>query len=799
MTGLGLEIRYALRSLIRAPGVFAVALVTIALGVGANTAMFSVLHSVVLSPLPYPEPDRLVSLWPEKRWSQGMLTDVRERVDSYEAIAASTTEWLTLLGDGPAENVEAGLVSASFFDVLGIRPVLGAGFVSGDATAERGPVVVLGHEFWENRYGGDPGVLGQPIRLAGSGIQERTIVGVLPPGFPMPGGQVWVPLVEVAGQPGSYGPYGMSVMGRLRPGVSPAQASAELRGLVDELTPVHPTQFREIRYSPVDVVPALELTVRGIRSQLMVLMGAVGFILLIACTNVANLLLARAQTRQREIAILAALGGSRRRIMRHILTESSLLGILGGVTGVAAAYYSLPLITGFVGGQLPRAQEIGMNVTVLAFALGISLAAGFIFGAAPALRAARTAPGDLLRGGGRGQSQGRAARRLNNILVGAEIALCLILLAGAGLMIKSMWQLTNVDTGLAKENVLTVRYTVPMGRYETPEALEMLRRRMEDEVMALPGVTAVTFINYLPLTGSWSGLPYSIEGVVGEDVSYVVSGRVVTPAFFDFFGIPLLEGRLLGPEDVVADGDDALVVNEAFARRHWPGGGALGVRVMGSDGEEVIGTIVGVVRDARLGLIHEPAQPEIFGTTAQYGFPEAGFLLVRGARGVPAGDPVVRALAAVDSEIATRNVRSMDDVTNAATATTRFYTRLLLGFAGLALLLGLIGVYGVMSYAVSQRTRELGVRLALGATSREVTVGVVRRAMGPVGAGIGIGLVGALLLTRLMAGLVFEVDVADPWVLGSVGLLLAAAGCLAALVPAARAGRVSPVEAMQAE
>jgi putative ABC transport system permease protein len=800
MHGLTLEIRYAFRSLMRAPGLFAVALITIALGVGANTAMFSVLHSVVLRPLPYPEADRLVSLWPEKRWSQGMLSDVRERVTSYEAIAVSTEQWLTLLGDGPAENVLGLATSASTFQVLGMGPTLGGGFVPGDAEGERGAVAVLSHEFWQGRYGADPSVLGRTIRLAGLGAEERTVVGVLPPGFPGLGSVgVVVPLAETPGLPGWYGPYGMQAMGRLRPGVTVAQASAELRGLVAELTPVHPTQFREIRYSPVDVVAAHEVTVRGIRTQLLVLMGAVGFILLIACTNVANLLLARAQARQREIAIQAALGGSAGRIMRHILTESALLGVLGGVVGVAAAYWALPLITGFVGGQVPRSEEIGMNTTVLLFALAVSLLAGLLFGAAPAVRAARTAPGQLLRGGGRGQTHGRRAGRLNDTLVGAEVALCLVLLAGAGLMIKSMWNLANVDTGLATENVLTMQYTVPPGRYGSDEELEMLRRRVEEEVAGVPGVAGVTFINYLPLSGSWAGMPYTLEGGAGDDVSYVVSARVVTPEFFDFFGIPLREGRLLGPEDAVAGGEDALVVNEAFARLHWSEGGAVGSRVMNSAGTEPLGTIVGVVGDARLGQLHEPAQPEIFGATSQYGFPGAGFLLVRGTRDVPSRDQVTRAVAAVDSEIALRNVRSMDDVLSAAAAGTRFYTRLLLGFAAIALALGVVGVYGVMSYAVSRRTRELGVRLALGASPRDVAVGVVRRAMGPVGVGMALGLVGALLLTRLLAGLVFEVEPNDPWVLGAVVLFLGAAGVIAAVIPAARAGRVSPVQAMQAE
>jgi putative ABC transport system permease protein len=791
MTGLALEIRYAFRSLLRAPGLFAMALITIALGVGVNAAMFSVLHSVVLRPLPFPEPDRLVSLWPEKRWSLQMVADVRERVDSYQEIAAVTGDWFSLLGEGPAESILGGAVSASYFDVVGIQPMLGGGFVPEDAVAERGSVVVLSHDFWQNRYGGDPGVLGRTVRVAGFGLEERTIVGVLPSDFPRSEQQVWVPLVEVEGQPGFVGWYGMEVWGRLRPGVPVERASAELRGLVDELAPVHPTQFRDIRYSPVDVVPALEVTVREVRRQLMVLMGAVGFILLIACTNVTNLLLARAQGRQREIAIQAALGGSGRRIMRHILTESALLGVLGGAVGVAAAYLALPVITAFVGGQIPRAAEIEMNGTVILFALGISLLASLLFGAAPAVRAARSTPAQLLRGGGRGQSQGRAAGRLNDLLVGAEVALCLVLLAGAGLMLKSMWQLTRVDTGLDTENVLTLQYTVPPGRYDSSEAMDMLRRRIEEQVASVPGVEGVAFVSALPLTGSWSGIPYSIDGI-DLDGSHVVPARQVMPGFFDFFGLRLVEGRPLGNEDVLAEGVSAIVVNETFARRHWPEGGALGGGIMNAAGDDQIGTIVGVVADARMGVLQEGSQAAVFSV----GFPGAGYLLVRGARGVPAGEPVVRALAEVDSELATRNIRSMDAVVTAAGANTRFYTWLLLGFAALALLLGLVGVYGVISYAVSRRTRELGVRLALGAPPRAVMLAVVRRAMGPVGVGILVGMAGALFLTRVIAGLVYEVDVADPWVLATVGVLLAAAGTAASAVPAARAGRVSPLQAM---
>jgi putative ABC transport system permease protein len=802
LTGLGLDIRYALRSLSKTPGLFAIALLTIAVGVGVNTAMFSVLHSVLLRPLPYPEPERIVSLWPEKRWSLNMLNDVRERVTSYEATAAMGGERFTLLGDGPAETVPVGIVSATFFDVLQVRPQLGSGFEPGDAQGARGPVVLLSHEFWQQHYGGEASAVGATLRLAGLGQEQRTIVGVLPPGLAHGTTyQVWVPLVETPGEAGYWGPYGLAVMGRLRPDVSVARASQELRGLVDEFTTMHPSQFRPVRHSPVDVVAAHEASVRSVRPQLLVMMGAVGFILLIACTNVANLLLARAHSRQGEIALQMALGATRGRIVRQVLTESAVLGVIGGSLGVATAFHALPIIAGFASDHLPRSGEIGMDGTVLGFALAVSLAAGLVFGAAPALRAADAAPGELIRaGGGRGQSQGRAGGRLNNALVTAEIALCLVLLAGAGLMTKSMWHLTRLDPGFETRNVLSLQYTLPPVRYDSMAASQALRLQIEERLAALPGVTGVTSSNSLPLAGGWSGIPYLVEGREPADgTSEVVVARIVTPNYFAVMGVPVVAGRTFGPDDSsAADGEAALVVNQAFARHHWPDGDALGGRILYSDGDPM-GTIIGVVRDARTTILADGAVPEVFGSAVQFGWDNSGFLLVRGAAATPTRDAVVRALHQVEPELATRSARSMDDVVQAAAGNTRFFTRLFMGFAALALLLGLIGVYGVMSYAVSRRTRELGVRLALGASPRTVVAGVIRQAMGPVALGIVIGLAGSLALTRLISGLVYGVSVADPWVLSGVGLLLALAGAGVALVPAARAARVSPLRAMQTE
>jgi putative ABC transport system permease protein len=802
LNGLALDIRHTLRSLRKTPGLFAIALLTIALGVGANTAAFSVINSVLLSPLPYPDSDRLMSLWPEKRWSQGMLADVRERVTSFESISLRTSDAFTLLGDGPAETIIGRLVSATEFDVLGVRPLLGAGLIPGDAVAERGAVVVLSHSFWQNRMGGDPDILGKTIRLAGRGLESRTVVGVLPPGFMPVTAEVWAPMIETPDQPGYYSSYGLAAAGRLRPGVTVEQASLELRGLVEELTPLHATQFRPIRHSPVDVVPMLDSMVREVRTQLLILMGAVGFILLIACTNIANLLLARSHSRQGEIALQMALGGSRGRVVRQLFTESILLGAIGGVIGVVSALYALPVLATFVSSQLPRSAEIAMDARALGFAVAISMLAGIIAGAAPALRAYRSSPGEMLRaGGGRGQSQNRGAGRLNNVLVSAEIALCLVLLAGAGLMLKSMHQLSRVDTAFSADNVLTVQYTIPPVRYDSAGVREMLRQRIEERLLAMPGVESVASIDYLPLSGSWSGSPYRVEGREAPDgASEVVINRTVSPGTFSLLRVPLVSGRLFEAADAgfSSEQEAVIVVNEAFAEQNWPGGSAVGKRLLWDSGEPM-GTVIGVVRNARFATLTEAPHPEIYGSSTQVGWGTSGFLLVRGTAGLPQGDAVVRALHEIDPELATRNIRALEQVTHAASSNTRFYARLLLGFAGLALLLGLVGVYGVMSYAVSRRTKEIGVRLALGATPRAILLSVLGRTMAPVGIGVGAGLLGALLLTRLIAGLVFEVDVLDPWVLVTVGVLLAATGAIAALVPASRAARVSPTQAMVAE
>lgn len=800
MRGILLDLRYVARGLLKTPALFLVAVITIALGVGANTAMFSIVNAVVLKPLPFPQSESLVSLWPEKRWSQGMVRDVAERVQSYQGITSYGTGLLTLYGGPEPEPLDVSNVSFNHLDVLGVKPALGRGFQEGDAAAADGYVVILSHGLWQRRFGGDPTIIGRTLELSGVGTTSRTVVGVMPEGFTgmNSDAQLWIPIITAEGVPGASGTYGFSVLGRLRDGVSPPSASAELKRLVPEFTPLHPTQFRQARHSPVDVVPLLEQIVKDLRSKLFVLLGVVTVILLIACSNVANLLLARSTARQRDVALQMALGSSRGRVVRQVLTESAMLGLAGGFVGVLSAYVSLPIIRKYVEEQLPRTETISLDVTVLLFAVVISVLSGLIFGALPALRAVQHAPTSMLRESSRGQSQGRKAGRVNDMLVIAEVALTLVLLTGAGLMLKSLSKLSMVDTGFDAEHVLTMQIGLPAGKYGEAEQRAAFFQDALTRLQSLPGVQAAGSINNLPLTTASIAIPYSIQGVpVPEGESYqVVNWRIVTPEYFEALRIPLRLGRMLQPIEA-SDGEGALLVNEAFANQHWPGQDPLGHRLVGPSGT-VLGTVVGVVGNVRQMEMAAAGVPEVYVHNSQSGW-TPGFLLVRSTTGTPAQAMVMSALRDVEPQLTIRNVRTMDAVVHEALGDTRFFARLFAAFGALALALGMVGVYGVMAYAMTRKFRELGVRLALGATPVVLLRGVVTTAMIPVLVGVGIGAACALFAGRLLSNLLYEVSTTDPLVLTAMAVIMVLTGLFAALIPALKAIGMNPVSALRAE
>ncbi len=798
---LGADLKYAWRAMRRTPAPYLIASLTIALGVGANAAMFSVVNGVILAPLSYPDADRIVRVWPEKRWSVEMESAVVDGTTSFERFGTMMDGSLTLLGEGEPEVVQSRQVTAGWMEVLGGLPHLGRTFRPGDDFHEEGPVVVLSYDYWANRFGADPMVIGRTLDLSGYGVESRTVVGVMRADFTPVNGDpsLWVPLVKDPDVPGYRGSYGGTALAVLGPGVSHEQAIGDMRRLIPSMQDTYATQFREIRHSPVDVVGLKDSVIRETRAPVLVLFGAVTFVLLIACTNVANLLLARTTARRKEVGLRIALGAERGRIFRQMLTESGLLAVLGGAAGVAVAYLVMPVLRSQLSTHLPRADLIVLDVRVLIYALLVSLLAGIVFGVAPGLRAANSPPGSVLNEHARGSVAGRRTGRLNNALVVSEIALSLVLVVGAALMLKSLVRLGHVDTGMNIEGVASLDLLLPAGTYEDLGSRQALFSQLSDRVATVPGVEDVTFSNLVPMGGSWSGIPYAIEGQDSGAESLVAGYQVVTPAFFDVFEIPLVAGRLLLPTDV-AEGEAVALVDRGFAERHWSAGSALGQVIVSAQNGSPIARVVGVVEGTRFAGVEEPPRPTMY-FPADQNFWFVRHILVRTAGTDPLG--VLAAVSDVIHEVgpnlALRNPATMEATVANAAGDRRFFARLMGAFAALALFLGVVGVYGVMSYAVGQRTREIGVRLALGATSGTVLVETLRRGMAPVAVGVAVGLAAAIAGGGVLDALLYEVDAADPLVLVGVSGLLLVTGLVAIVVPARRAMLLTPVTALRSE
>lgn len=798
------DVRHAVRGFVRSPGFTAVAVVTVALGVGVNAAIYSVVDGVLFRSLPYPDVDGLVYVWPEKRWSGQMFEQVRERVSSFESMSMVRGVPYTLLDEGESEEVPGARVSVSHFEVLGVGAALGRTFLPEEDRVEGGGVAVISHGLWQRRYGGDPGIVGRTVRISGMGRELRRVVGVLPPDHrPLIGdAQVWTPVdmspdsLEYAGQ------YGFSVVARLAAGRGVEAASAEVGALVPQFAVEHPTQFREARHSPVDVVGLTEVTIRDVRGLLLTLLAAVAVVLLIACTNVANLLLARTLRRQEEISLRLALGAERGRILRQILTESGVLGLLGGAVGVVLAHAAMPFLRAHFVSSLPGEARSVLDVRVLAFALAASLLAGLLFGVAPALRAVRARGRGALGRLGRGAVGRRGQNLVNGALVASEVALSVVLVVGASLVVKSFWKLTREDVGFPTEGILAVEVALPQGRYGEATARDTYYETVAERLSAVPGVASSGAVTILPLSGGNAGFPYTVEGQPLQEgtASLVANYRIATPGYFPTLGVRLVEGRLLGPEDRVDEEAERLtgVINQAFRDRHWPGESAVGRRVLTGGGEPFF-EVVGVVSNVRQTSLAEAPHPAGYFTPWQV--PQTLEYLVVRAEGDSevARSSVVEAIRAVDPEVALVSVRTMREVVGASLGSARSVMSLFSAFAGLALLLGLVGVYGVTSYAVSQRTREMGVRLALGASGLVVLGRTLRNAMTPVAVGIGAGVVLALASTRVLGSLLFQVEPTDATVFVGVAAALVVAGIAASIAPARRAARADPVVVLRGE
>jgi putative ABC transport system permease protein len=788
------DLCYGARMLLKNPGFAVVAVITLALGIGANTAIFSVINTVLLRPLPYEDPDRLlyigtaVQQGAPEGCSLPDFTDWREQSRSFERMAASTPRAFNFTGAGDAERLNGQAVTSDFFPALSNRLAFGRSFLPEEDRPGASGVVILSYGLWQRQFGSNPDAVGQSVMLDG---QTHTVVGIAAPDLWLPSeADLWVPLAMDPGQARRRN-NSFFVVGRLKPGVSLDQARAEMASISARLGQQYPQTNREWR---ARLAPLHDLLAGNSRQMLLVLLAAVGLILLIACANVANLLLARGAARGREIAVRSAFGAGRGRLVRQLLTESILLALLGGAVGVIIAILGIDALVGFGANVIPRSSEIGVDARVLGFTVLLSMLTGVLFGLAPALQISRRNLNDALKEGGRAWTMSRG-RRLRPALVVAEVAICLTLLIGVTLLVRTLYGVLNVDAGFNRENLLTMQISLPRMKYGSDQQVAAFYQRLLEGVRGAPGVVSATAVSPLPLSGMGSFLAFGIAGRSDGGDANVLS---VGDRYIETIGIPLLLGRPLTEQDGQG-GQKAALINQSFARRYFDGQNPIG-HLVTFDGPQTTRaswiTIVGVVADTKHYAVDTAVYPAIY-----IARPVHSMTLVARARDnslslVSAVRAEVRKL---DRDLPVHNVQTMDQALRAWMGHARFTVFLLLIFAAVALALAAVGLYSVMSYAVSQRTREIGVRMALGARRKDVMMMVIGQAIKLAGAGILIGLGGALALTRLMKTMVFGVSVTDPLTYVTIVSLLTLVAPLACWIPARRATRVDPMVALRAD
>jgi putative ABC transport system permease protein len=811
MNLLAQDLRYSLRMLLKRPGFTLVAVITLALGIGANTAIFSVVNAVLLNPMPYRAPDRLMQFWetnPLKNWTQATvapanLFDWQKQSQSFEEIAAYMGSdkkgpglaGLQLTGSGEPERVQALYVTGNIFSVLGADAMLGRTLREEETWEGKHRVIVLSYGLWQRRFGSDPDVIGQSIEING---RNREIVGVMPPGFYFPAKEIemWVPMGWNHDQIAKLRrPHFLRAVGRLKAGVTLDQARGEMTAIAGQLEAQYPDTNTQMG---VGLGPLKEWVVSDTRLPLIVFLVAVAFVLLIACANVANLLLARAATRTREVAIRTALGARRSRIVKQLLTENLVLATAGGALGLLLALWCRDLLILFSPGDIPRLDEARLDARVLGFTIGITLLTTLLFGLVPALQSSKPDLMATLKEGG--QKGGSAGGRVRNTLVVAEVALALVLVIGAGLMIRSFLRLQQVDPGFNANNLLMLSVALPGARYPEDSQTIAFFDQAEQRIRNLPGVVAVGSTTMPALKGyRWTG-DMTIEGRSPDDYVREVRHKEITPDYFRAMGIPLVSGRFFDSSDT----DKSLptiIVNEALARRYFADEDPIGKRLTFTKPTEkpTWQTIIGVVKDEKQDSLSAEPKPEIYQSYLQSAQDEMT-LIVR-----TAGDPrslvgaVREEIRALDKDLPPYNVKTMNEALYESLARERFTTLLLMVFAGLALVLASVGIYGVMSYAVTQRTHEIGIRMALGAQTRDIFRQVVGQALRLAGIGVALGLGAALALTRLMASLLYGVSTTDPLTFALIAILLSGVSLLASYIPARRAMKVDPMIALRYE
>jgi predicted permease len=803
------DTRYALRMLAKNPAFTSIAIVVLALGIGANSAIFSVVDAVLLRPLPFKHPEQLVMIWenaahlgfPRNTPSPANFIDWQKEAQSFTGMAATVERSFNLTGVGEPERLAGRRVSANLFDLLGVPALLGRTFVADD-DKPGSHVVLLSYPLWQRRFGSDPAVIGRALTLNG---ESYTVIGVMPPLVQLPGyanqhDQLWVPIAFPAEEAAQRGNHFLEVIARMKPGLTVKQAQAEMETIAARLATQYPDY--NMRIGAV-VVPLHEQVVGDIKPALLVLLGAVAFVLLISCANVANLLLARAAVRQKEIALRLAVGASRSRLTRQFLTESVLLALFGAGLGLLLALAGIRILRIFIPSTISQVETIHIDGRVLVFTALVAVITGIVFGLAPAIHGSHLNLNDTLKEGGRDSSGSSKGNRARGLLVVGEVAVSFVLLIGAGLLINSFFHLRNLDPGFRADHLLTMKVDLSEVKYSDRERRVAFFDEVIRRVRALPGVQSAAVAGNLPLTYNGDSASISVEGLPDPppDQRPDVVFRAIGAGYFGTMGIPIVHGRDFTDQDK-ADSKDAVVISEKTAQHFWPGQDPIGKRLKpgSSASKSAWREVIGIVKDVRQNDLIAPPKMQMYFTYRQLKDMSANALVVRTSiEPMSLAASVRNSIWSVDKDQTVADIDTMDHIVAQAVARQRFSMILLALFAGLALLLASVGIYGVMSYSVAQRTREIGIRMALGARQTDVLQMTVMHGLKLVGAGMMIGLLAAFFVTRVLATLLFGITATDPITFVGISVVLLAVAILASYVPALRATRVDPLTALRAQ
>lgn len=819
METLWYDLSHAIRTLFKNPGFTAVAVLSLALGIGANSAIFSVTNALLLRPLAYKDADRLVILWsrspglnvPQDWFSPGQYLDVKTQNSVFDEVSIAIGGSFNLTGQASPEHIDGARVSSSFFSLLGASAMIGRVFLPEEDEPGKPPTVILSYRFWQRNFGADSGVIGRTLTLNGNGF---TVAGVMPPEFSlnkevMPAvngiqnADLLVPLPMSESARANRGNEDFNIFGRLKPGITTSQAQAEMDIIADRMKQQYPANYPPDGGLTISVVPLLQQVVGDISLALRVLFGAVGFVLLIACANVANLLLSRAAVRQKEIAIRAAVGASRQRLVRQLLTESLLLAAAGGLLGVGIALLAVKALRVFGPDNIPRLNEVGIDGRVMAFTFFVAVLTGFVFGLAPALRSSRVDLNEVLKEGARSSgtgASGRGGRRTRKLLVVSEVALSLLLLIGAGLLVRSYQRIGNAYPGFNPHNVLSLRLQLPAAKYPKQESIISFFRSVGERLNKMPEVESVATTYSLPMsTVALAWEPITIDGYVPKNAQdFIISNvRIVSHDYFRTMGVPLLRGRYFDEHDTKGSQETA-IVDETFADRFWPNEDPLGKRVQRAN-SGAWRTVVGVISDAKQYSAEKEPPITVYYPFEQY-VARSMFLVIRTTTN-PAQmtTAITKEIQGLDPEMPVFDVYTMDQRLFDSLARRRFSMLLLGVFAVIASILAAIGIYGVMAYSVNERTHEIGIRLALGAQPGGVLKLVIRQALVLTSLGVAIGLTGAVSMTRIMSSLLYGVGATDALTFVATPLLLGSIALVASYIPARRAARVDPMVALKCE